>query len=377
MTLRFRSARAAVALVLAVSASHPVRVLQAQGAASRPNTLPAKLGDAEFWKLETDISEPNAYFQIEDNFTSNEAEVARLVTQLRTDHHTGGVYIGVGPEQNFSYIAAVRPQMAFIIDIRRQAIMQHLLFKAVFELAKDRADFISLLFSKPRPAGLDSTTSIQKIWDAFWPIPTDLAQGPKNYIRIYDHLTKTHGFTFTDDEQQKLKWVWDNFYNYGPTITTSPNPQGRGGGNALSFADLTGYQVDYQNQIQSFMATEADYRFVKSLHEKNLIVPVSGDFAGVKALRGIGSYLTDHGGTVSAYYVSNVEQYVFRDGHETAFYDNAATLPVNASSVFIRAYALRNAYQAPYALCPIAEYLKAVAAGRVGNNYNLSLSCAH
>ena len=60
----------------------------------------------------------------------------------------GGVYMGVGPEQNFTYIAAIRPAMAFIVDIRRQAVMQHLMFKAMFELAKDRADFISLLFAQ-------------------------------------------------------------------------------------------------------------------------------------------------------------------------------------------------------------------------------------
>ena len=46
--------------------------------------------------------------------------------------------------------------MAFIVDIRRQAIMQHLMFKAMFELANDRADFISILFAKPRPAGIDT-----------------------------------------------------------------------------------------------------------------------------------------------------------------------------------------------------------------------------
>jgi hypothetical protein len=85
---------------------------------------------------------------------------------LRERGTRGGVYMGVGPEQNLTYIAAIRPQMAFIVDIRRQAVMQHLMFKAVFEMAADRADFISLLFSKPRPPGLDSSTSIQNIWQA-------------------------------------------------------------------------------------------------------------------------------------------------------------------------------------------------------------------
>src|SRR5579871_1368443 len=120
--------------------------------------LPDKLSDADFWALEQQISEPGGYFRITDNFTSNEPEIGQIFTLIRERGIKGGVYMGVGPEQNLTYIAAVRPVMAFICDIRRQAVMQHLMFKAVFELAPDRADFISLLFSKPRPAGLDRTT---------------------------------------------------------------------------------------------------------------------------------------------------------------------------------------------------------------------------
>ena len=109
---------------------------------------------------------------------------------------SGGVYMGVGPEQNFTYIAAIRPKMAFIVDIRRQAVMQHLMFKAMFEMANDRADFISILFAKPRPAGLDSTTSIQKMWEAYraGARPTRRC-GAQNYARVVERLTKTHGFT--------------------------------------------------------------------------------------------------------------------------------------------------------------------------------------
>ena len=123
--------------------------------------LPDRLSDSAFWKLEQDISEPGGYFRIEDNYTSNEMEIGELFTMLRTASVSGDVYMGVGPEQNFTYIAAIRPKMAFVVDIRRQAVMQHLMFKAVFEMARDRADFISLLLSKPRPPGLDSATSIQ------------------------------------------------------------------------------------------------------------------------------------------------------------------------------------------------------------------------
>ena len=134
-------------------------------------------------------------------------EIGQLYALLRDSRVAGDVYMGVGPEQNFTYIAAIRPKMAFIIDIRRQAIMQHLMFKAMFEMANDRADFISVLFAKPRPAGIDTSTSIQKIWDAYRLVPSDSTLRVRNYARVVDRLTKTHGFTFTTDESEKLKAV--------------------------------------------------------------------------------------------------------------------------------------------------------------------------
>jgi len=135
-----------------VSAAPRVAAAQATAVAT-VSRLPDRISDSEYWALIQSISEPGGYFRIADNFTSNEAEIGQLFTMLRDRGTRGGVYMGVGPEQNLTYIAAIRPQMAFIVDIRRQAVMQHLMFKAVFELAPDRAEFISLLFSKRRRQG--------------------------------------------------------------------------------------------------------------------------------------------------------------------------------------------------------------------------------
>src|SRR6476660_3480233 len=127
-----RSIGAAAVLLFVLGAS-PVRTLSnAATPAVVPQTaaaqsLPARLTDAEFWTLVSDISEPGGYFRITDNYTSNEREVGILQTMLRDQGVKGGVYLGVGPEQNFSYIAAIRPVMAFVVDIRRQAVVQHLM----------------------------------------------------------------------------------------------------------------------------------------------------------------------------------------------------------------------------------------------------------
>lgn len=343
----------------------------ASQAATQAAGLPDRLSDADFWKLQADLSEPGGYFRIEDNYTSNEMEVGELFTMLRAQHVGGDVYLGVGPEQNFTYIASIKPKMAFIIDIRRQAAVQHLMFKAVFELASDRADFISLLFAKPRPRGLDSTTSIQALWEAYRTVETDSALGARTYARIVDQLTKTQHFTLTADEAEKLKAVYNAFFYYGPAIATRGSGAGRGG----DFAALTGFSYDSTGEPRSFLSSEENYRFVKMLHDRNLIVPITGDFGGPKALRAIGSYLQEHDGVVRAFYVSNVEQYLFGDDKEKAFYANVATLPIDSASVFIRPYSMRRGGGGGVqSLCRIGTFLAAANAGRVYSNES-ALAC--
>ncbi len=341
------------------------RELPAQAAApALQSAIPDRLTDTEFWDLVAGISEPGGYFRITDNFTSNEPEIGVLFGELEQRGVRGGVYIGVGPEQNLTYIAAIRPEMAFIIDIRRQAVMQHLMFKALFELSDDRADFIAMLFARPRPEGLDTTSNIQRIWEAFASTVTDPALALRTRARIVDQLTLTHGFGLTSEEVESLKYVYDSFVAFGPAITTRGSRSYRGAGNSSTFVDLTGWARDATGEPRSFLSSEENYRVVKRLQARNLVVPVSGDFAGPKALRAIGAWVSRHGGVVSAFYVSNVEQYLIQDGKLKAFYDNAAFLPRDPSSVFIRPYSLRR-QGFNYAICAMVTYLNAVLNGQI------------
>src|SRR5690242_16225159 len=129
-------------------------------------TLPDRLSDQEFWKLVTDFSEPGGYFRNADitNLTSNEMLYEHVLGDLLNRTKPGGVYLGVGPEQNFTYIAALKPRLAIIFDIRRGNLDIQLMYKAIFELSKDRADFVSMLFSRARPAGLTRTSSAAQLF---------------------------------------------------------------------------------------------------------------------------------------------------------------------------------------------------------------------
>src|SRR5262245_31283081 len=101
------------------------------------DTLPLQLSDAAYWKMITDFSEPDGYFAY-TVITSNETAYQEVLPQLAKSIPAGGTYLGVGPEQNFTYIAAFRPKVAFIIDIRRDMMIEHLMYKAIFEMSADR-----------------------------------------------------------------------------------------------------------------------------------------------------------------------------------------------------------------------------------------------
>jgi hypothetical protein len=241
-------------------------------------------------------------------------------------------------------------------------------------MAPDRAEFISLLFGKPRPPIGTADTSIQRIWELYRNVASDSALSARTWARVVDRLTTVHGFTFTQDENDKLKAVYDAFYFYGPSIATRGYSGGRGG----DFAELTAYSMDQSGHPRSFLSSEENYRYIKTLHERNLIVPVSGDFAGPKAIRAIAEYVRQHDAVIRAFYVSNVEQYLFGDNHDQLFYANVAALPLDSASVFIRPYSMRGRYGysggPTMTLCPIRGFLVAVDSGRVTNN-EMALSC--
>src|SRR5215471_12244659 len=132
--------RLVILALFVVTASSPPLEAQRQ-------SLPAKLSDSEFWQMVTDFSEPGGFFR-SDNFLSNESSFQEVIPRLSKAVSQGGVYLGVGPEQNFTYIVALRPKIAFIFDIRRQNMLEHLLYKALMEMSTDRAQFLSLLFGR-------------------------------------------------------------------------------------------------------------------------------------------------------------------------------------------------------------------------------------
>jgi len=303
------------------------------------DTLPSKLSDEELWKLSQDLSEPDGHFR-SDNLLSNELWLQWVLSDLLVRTKPGGVYLGVGPEQNFTYIAALKPKMVFITDIRRGNLHTQLMYKALFEMSADRADFIGRLFTKPRPDGLTARSSAREIMDAYWDVNTSMEPTYRaNLQAILDHLTKKRKLPLPKADLDGIEWVYYNFWWWGPLITYNSSTSagsGRGGGaNATTYYDLM-TATDAAGMSRSYLASEETFKVLKDLHEKNLIVPAVGDFGGPKALRAVGKYIRDHGSRVMAFYLSNVEQYLRQDGKWNLFCANVASMPLDEHSTFIR-----------------------------------------
>ena len=135
------------------------------------DSLPARFPDDAYWRMVSEFSESGGTFSSE-KLVSNELYFQHVIPALMSAKR-GDVYLGVGPEQNFTYIAALEPKLAFIIDIRRGNLQEILMYKTLFEMATDRADFISMLFSRKRPVGVSELSTASELFDAYASVKSD------------------------------------------------------------------------------------------------------------------------------------------------------------------------------------------------------------
>ena len=124
---------------------------------------------------------------------------------------------------------------------------------------------------------------------------------------------------------------------------------------------------DGRGQYRSYLASEENFAFLKDLESRNMIVPVVGDFGGDKAIRAVGRYLKSIDAMVSAFYLSNVEQFLVQDGKWNKFCASVSTLPLDETSFFIRSGRGRSAFGGGVqnsSTITMLEELQACAAGR-------------
>ena len=290
----------------------------------------AQISNAEFGRLTSLLSEPEGYFDT-DNFISNEAGYLKILPLFDSMRIKGGVYLGVGPDQNYSYIAAIKPELAVLVDVRRQNQLQHFLYKALSFLSADRNEFLERLFGKrlSRRGDLSLTDLLDQI---------ESAQRDEKLIRATVQEVRQYlgGFPLrlNSADFEIIEYIERAFFDAGPRLKFSsfrrnPNPQ------YPTYRELL-LETDTAGAPGNYLATEERFQAIRQLHRENRIIPVVGDLSGTVALAQIARELRARNLRVSCFYVSNVEFYLFDTPRWDRYIRNMSALPWTDNAVIVR-----------------------------------------
>jgi len=317
-------------------------------AAQRGTTAPPQ--QASFASRIQQLSEPEGQFDV--------------IPALKAAGADGGAYIGVGPDQNFSYIAALRPAIAFIVDVRRDNVLLHLLFKALFAQARNRAEYLSLLTARPAPDGLGGIDAwrdakLERIVAYIDETKAAAASLPRLHARVGETIGR-FGVPLSAADRTTIERFHSRFIEAG--LSLKFETRGRAPRDFYpTYRDLL-LGTDQGGHQWNYLASEHDFQFVKSLEANDLVVPVVGDLSGPHAIAAIGALMAARGERLSAFYASNVENYLFRDGHFQRFAENLRRLPRDSHSVIIRS--MFGMASSSSSVQPVDEMLAKLSSGR-------------
>ncbi len=308
------------------------------GSAERPGLGSPPLSDAAFGQLVMAASEGGGAFPSE-NLVSNETSFLHVVPALEAPALRGGGYVGVGPEQNFTYLAALQPELAFVADLRRENLLVHLFYKVAFERSPTRLAFLSYLLSRDAPAGVDDGAPIETLIGALG----QKHPGPEHVAaraREVEERAQKLGLKLSAADVRSLRRVVETFATRGTELRYSMEGSAR---SYPSFGELLAARDD-RGEASSFLGSEARYAVVRRLERENRVVPLVADFGGERAFAAMGDEMRRRGLALRVLYASNVEQYLIEAGGRGpgrpwgAWLRNVGALPRDEHSTFVRVY---------------------------------------
>lgn len=334
-------------------------------ASSAPVQLRQAFSDADFAALVDRISERAGYFDT-DNLISNESGYLTVMDALAKTGIEGGAYVGVGPDQNFSYIAQVKPTIVFMTDVRRDNMLHHLLLKALIERAPTRVEFLAGLHGRvvPPDAAAWQGRSIDAIVEYIDREPVDEAGLSRLHEEIAEEV-RAFGILLTQEDLGTIQRFHLTFVRAGLGLRFTS--YGRASRPYYPTYRQLVLETDIDGDQASYLSSAETYGVVRELQLANKIIPVVGDMAGPHAIREMGVVLREMGLQLEAFYASNVEFYLWRGGTFDEWEENFASLPVAADAVIIRSHfpnsggvhpsAVRGYYSAQI-LQPAATFLR-------------------
>lgn len=299
--------------------------------ASRPRLGP--LGEAEFVRLVEECSENPRPF-ISDNWVSNETDYGCVLPLLRSWAPRHQVYIGVGPEQNFSYIAAVEPCYAFVVDIRRGNLLQHLYYKVLFEESDHPRQWLARLLGRSTPPPADYADWLLALKAA--PPDPDVQ---REVLRLLRHRLQQLGLDLRKGDWEYLRRMQSTFAEQGLGLRFSYYRRQPDEPEFPTFHEVLLARDDRQGYA-NFLASPEAYQRLRHMQLENRIIPLMGDFASWRAFSKLSRQLRQRNLRVGLFYASNVEFYLMPKGlpgsGQEAFVFNLEALPSRADSLILR-----------------------------------------
>ncbi len=279
-----------------------------------------------------------------ENLVSNEGDFLKAIPWLEKRRDRGGVFIGVGPEQNLTYVALLRPRFGFVVDIRRDNLLQHLLYKSAFDSARSREHWLATVLGRRLtevPLDTESESpqpSVEAILRRVVEAPRDAGVHTELVERTLDAMKSRWRIPIEADDGPRLNHLCAAFSRLQLDVrfeTTSARPDFPTLGQLLAARDGKGYQ-------RSFLADVRDFEFVQRFERGHRLIPLVGDFAGKNALVGLARWLEERRLRVDVFYTSNVEQYLLLDGRWDQWLRNLRALPHDQGSLLLRSYSDRK-----------------------------------
>jgi hypothetical protein len=292
------------------------------------------LPDEEVGPLLARLSENPGSFPSE-NYVTNETSLLHVARAIQDPKLRGRAYVGVGPEQNYTYLAMLEPSVAYIVDIRRGNLLEHMFFRACFEAAATRLELLgALLMRRPRAAaGTTATSSIVALEDAFRGVPADPELRTEGIARTKAVLDRLH-VTHTPADDKAIARIHEAFSAHALAIKyTMLGSQRLYPSLGDNFA-----ATEPESNAASFLASEESYARARRLVLENRVLPVVGDFGGTHALRAVADDMRARGLELGVFYTSNVEQYLFESRTYGNFVASVDAMPRDDESRLVRVW---------------------------------------
>ena len=290
------------------------------------------MADGDVGPLIARLSEKPGDFPSE-NYVTNETSLLHVATALRSPALRGRAYVGVGPEQSYTYLAILEPRVSYIVDIRRGNLLEHMMFRGCFEAGKTRVGFLSaLLARRPRDVAV-AAVGFAPVEAAFRGVPSEPAlrdQGLARTKALFDRLALTR----SAGDDKALGRIHDAFAKHGLSIAyTMTNSERKYPTLGENFA-----AQDPEGAAASFLGSEESYARVRRLVVDNRVIPIVGDFGGAHALRAVADDMRSRRETLGVFYTSNVEQYLLEQRSYGAFVTSMAAMPHDDESRIVRVW---------------------------------------